>query len=168
MNGIERAQQNAEPAAQGSHRRQRYMDYSVRGVRAGYLKCKAQEYLMEHPSAIWSNFPTHVIRKDVSFQVFSNFLNDEQSKAELATLGQEIQNLPSELQEHRFKAVEGAFKPVDPKQRGRKNATRFCKYCRTIGHTPIWWRKKVRDEELKKIEDERTAEKRVTFTQNDN
>ena len=49
------------------------------------------------------------------FQVSSNFLNDEvQSKAELATLGQEMKNLPTELQEHRVSAVEGTSKPVDP------------------------------------------------------
>ena len=46
--------------------------------------------------------------------------------------------------------------------------TRFCNYCRTNGHTPSWCRKKIRDEELKRIENERTAEKKVTFTQDYN
>ena len=124
---------------------------------------------MEHPNAIWNDFSTHIIKKDVSFQVSANFLNDEeQTKAELATLGQEMKNLRTELQEHRINAVEGTSKPVDPNQKGRQNATRFCNYCRTNGHTPSWCRKKIRDEELKKIENERTAEKRVTFTQDYN
>ncbi len=43
MNGIEAAQQNAERAAQGRQRRQRYMDYSLRGLRPRYLQWKAQE-----------------------------------------------------------------------------------------------------------------------------
>ena len=91
-----------------------------------------------------------------------------QTKAELATLGQEMENLRIELQEHRVNVVEGTSKPVDPNQKGRQNATRFCNYCRTNEHTPSWCRKKIRDEEWKKIENERTAEKRVTFTQDYN
>ena len=79
-----------------------------------------------------------------------------------------MKNLRTELQEHRVNAVEGTSKPVDPNQKGTQNATRFCNYCRTNGHTPSWCRKKIREEELKKIENERTAEKRVTFTQDYN
>ena len=105
----------------------------------------------------------------MSFQVSSNFLNDEeQAKTELATLGQEMKNLRTELQEHRINAMEGTSKPVDPNQKGRQNATRFCNYCRTNEHTPSWCKKKIRDEELKKIKNERTAEKRVTFTEDYN
>ena len=105
----------------------------------------------------------------MSFQVSSNFLNDEeQTKAQLATLGQELKNIRSELQEHRVNAVEGNSRTVVPNQKGTQNATRFCNYCRTNGHTPSWRRKKIRDEELKRIENERTAEKKVTFTQDYN
>ena len=102
----------------------------------------------------------------MSFQVSSNFLNDEeQTKVRMATLGQELKSLRSELQEHRVNAVEGNSRTVDPNQKARQNAARFfCNYCRTNGHTPSWCRKKIRDEELKRIENERTAEK-VAFTQ---
>ena len=124
---------------------------------------------MENPNATWNDFSTRIIQRDVSFQVSSNFLNDEeQTKAQMATLGQEMKNLRSELQEHRVNAVEGNSRTVDPNQKGRQNATRFCNYCRTNGHTPSWCRKKIRDEELKRIENERTAEKKVTFTQDYN
>ena len=120
---------------------------------------------MENPNATWNDFSARIIQRDVSFQVSSNFLNDEeQTKAQIATLGQEMKNLRSELQEHRVKAVEGNSRTADPNQKGRQNATRFCNYCRTNGHTPSWCRKKIRDEELKRIENERTAEKKVTFT----
>ena len=78
----------------------------------------------------------------------------------MATLGQEVKNLRSELQEHRFNAVEGNPRTVDPNQKGRQNATRFSNYCRTNGQTPSWCRKKIRDEELNRIENERTAEKK--------
>ena len=109
---------------------------------------------------------TRIIQKDASFQVSANFLNgEEQTKAQMATLGQEMKNLRSELQEHRVNAVEGTTRAKDPNEKGGHNATRFCNYCRTNGHTPSWCRKQTRDEEMKRIENERTAEKKVTSTQ---
>ena len=121
---------------------------------------------MEHPNATWNDFSANIFQSDVSFQVSSNFSNNEkQTKAQLATLGKEMKNLRTELQEHRVKGVEGSSKPVDPNQKGRRNAIRLCIYCRSNGHTQSWWRKKIRDEELKKIKIERTAEQRVTFKQ---
>ena len=124
---------------------------------------------MENPNATWNDFSTRIIQRDVSFQVSSNFLIDEeQFKAQMATLGQEMKKLRSELLEHRVNAVEGNSRTADPNQKGRQNATRFCNYCRTNGHTTSWCRKKIWDEELKRIENERTAEKKVTFTQDYN
>ena len=122
------------------------MDYNLRDLRPKYLQREAQEYLMEHPNANWNDFSTHITQKDVSFQVSSNLLNDEeQTKAELATLGQEMKSLRTGLQEHRVNVVEGPSKPADPNQKGKQNATRFCKYFRINGHTPSWCRKKIRD-----------------------
>ena len=75
---------------------------------------------------MWTDYSTRIIRRDVSFQISSNLLNDEeQTKAQMATLGQEVKNLQSELQEHRVNAVEGNSRAVDPNQKGRQNATRF-------------------------------------------
>ena len=124
---------------------------------------------MENTNATWDDFSTRIIQRDVSLQVSSNFLNDEEhTKAQMDTLCQEMKNLRSELQEYRVNAVEENPPTVDPNQKGRKNVTRFCNYCRTNGHTPSWCRKKIRDEELKRIENERTAEKKVTFSQDYN
>ena len=83
----------------------------------------------------------------------------------MANLGHDMKNLRSELQEHRVNAVEGNSRAVDPNQKGKQNATRFCNFCRTNGHTQSWCRRKIRDEEVKWIENERTAERKVTFTQ---
>ena len=124
---------------------------------------------MENPNATWNEFSTRIIQRDVSSQVSSNFLNDEeQTKAQMATLGQEMKNLRFEFQENRVNAVEGTTRPLDANQKGRQNVTRFCNYCRTNGHTPSCCRKKIRDDELRRIENERTAEKKVTFTQDCN
>ena len=137
MEGIAPADQVAERAAQGRQRRQRYIDYSLKALRPRYLQRKAQEYLIENPNATWNDFSTRITQRDVSFQISSNLLNDEeQTKAQMATLGPEMKNLRSELPEHRVNAVEGISGTVDPNQKGRRNATRFCNYCRTNGHTP--------------------------------
>ena len=161
VEGIAPADHGAERTAQGRQRRQRYINYSLKGLRPRYLQRKAQKYFMENPNVTWNDFSTRIIQRDVSFQVSSNFLNDEeQTKAQLAKLGQEMKNLRSELQEHRVNAVEGNSRTVDPNQKGRQNATRFCNFDRTNGHTPSWCRKKIRDEELERIENERTAEKK--------
>ena len=92
---------------------------------------------MEHPNATWNDFSTHLINKEVSYQVSTSFLNDEeQNMAQMASLGQKLKNLRTELKEHRVNALEGNQRPVDLNQKGRQNATRFCGYCRTNGHTP--------------------------------
>ena len=73
MNGMERAQQNAERAVQGRQRGQRYIDYILIGLRPRYLQRKVQEHLMEHPKATWNDLSTDVFQKDVSFQMSSFF-----------------------------------------------------------------------------------------------
>ena len=149
MNSIEAAQQNAERAAQGRQRRQRYMDYSLRGLRPRYLQRKAQEYLMECPNATWNIFCAQIIQKDLILEVSSTFLPHEaQTKAELATLGQEIKNLRSELKEYHVNAVAKTSRTFHPDQQGRPKPTRFCNYCHKNGLTINWCRKKMRDEEL--------------------
>ena len=121
---------------------------------------------MEHPNATWNAFSTHLINKDVSYQVSTRFLIDEeQNKAQMASLVQELKNFRTELKKHRINALEGNQRPVDPSQKERQNATKFCGYSRTNGHTPIYCRKNIRDDEIKKLQNEATAEKKVTFTQ---
>ena len=121
LNGIEAAHHAAERKAQGRQRRQRYFDYSLKGVRPGYLQGKAQKYLIENPNATWNDFSTQIFQRNVSFQVSSNFLIDEkQTKTQIATLGQELRNLRSELQEHRFNAVDGNPRTLDPNQKEDK------------------------------------------------
>ena len=78
MEGIVEADRAAEQQAQGRQRRQRYIDYTLRGFRPRYLQRPAQEYLMEHPNATWNDFSTRILQRDMSYQVSSNFLNDEE------------------------------------------------------------------------------------------
>ena len=62
---------------------------------------------MEHPNATCNDVSTRITQGGVSYQVSSNSLNDEeQTKVQLASLGQELEKLRSELQEHRVNALE--------------------------------------------------------------
>ena len=106
MVGIARGHQNAERTAQARQRRQRYIENTLKGLRPIYLQRKAHDCLMEHPNATWNDFSTPLINKDVSYQVSINFLNDEeQNKAQMASLGQKLENLRTELKEHRKKTL---------------------------------------------------------------
>ena len=154
----------AKLRAQGGQRRQRYIDYIPRRLRPRHLQRKAQEYLNENPNATWDDFSTRIIQKDVSYQVSSNFLNDEeQTKVHLASLVQQMKHLRSEIQKRRVDALENSRQP-DPNQKGRQNAARFCNYCRTNGHTPSLCGNKIRDEQIKRLQNGLMAVKYLTFT----
>ena len=56
MLGVAAADQDAERTAEARQRRQRYIDFKIKGLRTRYLQRKAQEYLMEHPNATWNIF----------------------------------------------------------------------------------------------------------------
>ena len=100
LNGFEASHHAAEREAQGRQRGQRYIDCSLKRLRPGYLQRKTQECLMERPIATWNDFCAQIIRKDLILEVSSTFLSHEaQPKAELATIGQEIRNLRSDLKE---------------------------------------------------------------------
>ena len=110
-------------------------------------------------------FSQHVINKDLTYQVSASWMNDEeQNKTKLDDLGREMKDLKNLVQEHTISALNTVAKQIDVNQKGRQNATRFCSYCRSNGHTPNWCRKKMRDEEVKRVQNEMSAEKKVTFT----
>ena len=96
MNGIPNAQQNAERATQKRQQKQRYMDYSPRGLRPNYLEIRAQEQFLECLNPARNNFSTYNIQEDVMLQVCSNFLHDvERIKIELATMPPRIEEPPN-------------------------------------------------------------------------
>ena len=167
MEGIVEADRAAERQAQGRQRRQRYMDYSFRGLRPRYLQRKAHKYLMERPNATWNNFCAQINQKDLILEVSSTFLSHEaQTKAELATLGQEIENLRSELKEYHVNAVAKTSRTFHPDQQGRQKLTRFCNYWHKNGHTLNWYRKKMRDEEVRKIRNDMSSKRNISPIKN--
>ena len=76
----------------------------------------------------------------------------------------DLKGIKLQIKEQMNNTINEVEKTVDPNATGRRMATRFCGYCRTNGHTPNWCRKKMRDEEVKKVQNEANAERRITFT----
>ena len=167
INGIPNAQQNAERATRQRGQKQRYMDYNLRGLKPNYLQLKTREQLMEYMNATRNDFSTHNIQEDIMLQVCSNFLHDvEQVKNELTTMRREMRNLQTELQEHRVNCMEGISRPWALNQKEKQKTVRFCSYCQKNGHTPKWCRKKIRDEEIRKIRYEMTSKNNHVPNQN--
>ena len=165
-NVIPNAQKNAERTTQKRQQKQNYMDYNLRGLKPNYLQLKAREQLMEYPNATRNEFSTHNIQEDIMLQVCSNFLDDLQLKIDLATLCQEMRNLRVELQEHRVIAKERDPKARALNQKEKQKTVRFCSYCQKKGHTPKWCRKKMQDEEIRKIRYEMTSKNNHVPDQN--
>ena len=109
---------------------------------------------MEHPNATWNDFSTRIIQRDVSYQVSSNFLNDEeQTKVQLASLGQEMKNLRSELQEHRVSALENPRQP-DPNQKADRTPRGFAIIAAPTDTLQVGVERKF---EMKKLREYRTG-----------
>ena len=130
MAGVVKAEQAVERTTQARQRRQRYIDYTLKGLRPRYLQRKAHEYLMDRPNATLNDFCNQIIQRDLILELSSTFvLHEEQTKAELATLAQEIKNLRSELKDYHVNAVVVTPRTFQPDQQERQKPARFCQYC---------------------------------------
>ena len=71
----------AQIALNDNNRNQKYIEFTVRGLKPLALKRKAHEYLIEHPDTTWNNFKTHITNKDLIYSVSSelapNSSNDQ-------------------------------------------------------------------------------------------
>ena len=80
--------------AQARQRRQNFIANILKNVIPRYLRRKLQESFLENSNAKRKDFSTLIIQREVSFQVSSNFLSDEeQAGAQVATLARELKNL---------------------------------------------------------------------------
>ena len=167
MDSTPNAQQNKERATQKRRQKQRSIDCSPRGLKPRYSQLEAKKLLMEHPNATWNDFSTNNIQEDVMLQICSNFLHDvEQIRIELLSMRRKLRNLRVEFQEHPPNAMKGNYRPWDPNQKEKQKSARFCTYCHKNGHTPKWCRKKIRDEEIRKIHNEMSSKRNHVPNQN--
>ena len=118
---------------------------------------------MERPNATWNDFCAQIIQKDLILEAFSTFLSHEaQTKAKLATIGQEIRNLPSNLIEYHVNAVALTSRTFHSDQQGRQKLSRFCNYCHKNGHTLNWCRRNMRDEEVRQKSNDMSSKRKIS------
>ena len=134
-------------------------------LRPQYLRRKAKEFLMEHPNAIWNNLSTHLIKRRnlCSLSWLHEWRRIEQGSNGL--YGTRYKKSTNWAERSHNKRCRRKLENDCPIQKGKQNAKMFCGFCRTNGHTPSFCRKKIRDEEVKKLQSDVTAEKKFTFTQ---
>ena len=117
---------------------------------------------MGYPNATRKKFASQKIQEVVMLQICANFLHDvEQIKIELATMRQEMRNPRTKLQEDRVNCMQRNFRPWAPTEKGNQKTVRFCNYCQKNGHTSKWCRKKMRDEEIRRVQYDMSFNKNI-------
>ena len=173
---------NAARAALNAQRRQKYIEFAVRGLTPNELKNKAHQYLIEHPNATWEQFQEHVTNKDLVFTISSQLApnSSQNQKTLINELREDINAMKNMLKEQQVNSLavtnslpygcpsshwhDYHVSAVDVNNTSRQNITRFCKYCQRNGHTLQYCRKKTYDDEAKRAQLRATEEKKVTFT----
>ena len=149
--------------AEGRHRRQRYLDYGLRGLKPRYHHPKAQEYLMDRPNDTWNDFCTQIIQKDLILEVSSTFLSyEEKTKAELATLRREIKKPSIRVEKISRQCRSCNFTDFPSRSTGETKTSRFCNYSHKNGHTLNWCRKKMPDEEVQIIRFDMSSKRNIS------
>ena len=97
--------------------------------------------------------------KELSYTV-TTALTGGESHADplIQEMRDDLKGIKLQIKEQMNNTINAVEITVDPNATGRRMATRFCGYCRTNGHTPNWCRKKMRDEEVKKVQNEANTE----------
>ena len=160
------AAQNAERTIQTRQRSQKYIDFSIKGLRPLALKQKAHEYMIEHPNANWDQFTNHVITKDLTFIVATDPAN-KSTTDKMTSLETQIKELTKLIKNQEVSAINDptSFQRRHPDIKGRPNSTRFCEYCRMNGHSISRCSKKQVQDEVNKLRKELKTknEQRVSF-----
>ena len=74
------AAQTAERNMRTRQRSQKYIGFSIKGIRPLALRQKAREYMIEHPRSNWDQFTNHVITKDQQSLLLLILLMSQQQK----------------------------------------------------------------------------------------
>ena len=158
--------QALEKNIQTRQRTQKYIDFSVKGLKPLALKQKAHEYMIENPNAGWVTFTNHIITKDLTFIVATDPAN-KTSTNKMTSLETQIKELTKLIKNQEVSAIneQHSFRRRDPDVKGRPNKTRFCDYCRMNGHSISRCSKKQVQDEVNKLRKELTIknDRKVSF-----
>ena len=158
--------QALEKNIQTRQRTQKYIDFSVKGLKPLALKQKAHEYMIENPNAGWGTFTNHIITKDLTFIVATDPAN-KTSTDKMTSLETQIKELTKLIKNQEVSAIneQHSFRRRDPDVKGSPNNTRFCDYCRMNGHSISRCSKKQVQDEVNKLRKELTIknDRKVSF-----
>ena len=90
----------------------------------------------------WTKFVDHLVVKDLTFSVTTES-NGATGLSKLNTVKGKILDLISPFKNNEVNAIDISM-PRDPNIKSRPNSTRFCDYCRSIGHSTSMCTKKHR------------------------
>ena len=115
-----------------NERKQKYIDFFLRGLAPPALKQNAYQRKIEHPAESWDDLKTHVINKDLRNSVSTTMTGIQSGPSNSWISGSEekVRLLTEKLEENKINATHDPNNPRD-----NQNFTRFCKYCKKFGHT---------------------------------
>ena len=90
--------------------------------------------MLEHPNTTWEQSTTHLNNKDLCYPMSADGEEFSSSIDKLANSEKQLKSLQEALQSHIKNAVN--LLPQDPQT--NQIFTRFCKHCRTEGHTIMY------------------------------
>ena len=160
-NGIQ-----AERCNQQNQRNAKYIKFRLRGLKPTGLK-KAYEYLIENLNATWDAFQTQITSTDVSYTISSQLVPNATShqNTNLHSLEQQIKELTAFFKEQQMKQVnQSNSRPANADNKSRQNMTKFCSYCRRIGHTLMYFRTKAFDDQNKNQKTRNSQERHTVST----
>ena len=122
------------------HRNEKYISLGSKGIIPNSLKQCADERILEHPNTTWDKLTTHlIISKDLCNAMSADGEELSSSNDKLVNLEKQLRSLQEAFQSQSVNAVN-----LDPQNsRMKQNFTRFCKLCRTEGHTVMYCHKKT-------------------------
>ena len=92
-----------------------------------------------------------------------NATSDQNTK--LHYLEQQIEELTALFKEQQVNQItQPNSRPANADNKSRQNMTRFCSYCRRIGHTLMYCRTKAFDDQIKTEQTRNNQERRTVFT----
>ena len=132
--GANAAQRTVSDNQMQIHRNEKHISLGSKGSIPNSLKQCAYKRMLEHPNTAWEELATHLINKDLCYARSADGEKLLSSNEKLVNNEKQLKIFQETLQSHSVIAVN--LNPQNPRM--NQNFTRFCKHCRTEGHTVMY------------------------------
>ena len=113
------------------HRDEKNISFGSKSLVPSSLKQCAYKKMLEHPNTTWEQLTTHLINEDLCFALSAYGEEFSSSINKLVNIEKQLKSLQEALQSHSVN-----LNLQNPRM--NQNFTRFCKLCRTEGHTVMY------------------------------